>query len=59
MKEIIEARRAEAKEEKVNKEDNEPQLMDEANLAMNDLMDLNANNADDTSNQLSLDERVC
>ena len=31
--------------------------MGEANSAMNDLMDLNANNAD-KSNQLSLDERV-
>ena len=58
---VNEARRAEAKdekEEKDNKEDDEPQLMGEANSAMNDLMDLNANNADDKSNQLSLDERV-
>ena len=61
VKEINEARRAEAKdekEEKDNKEDDEPQLMGEANSAMNDLMDLNANNADDKSNQFSLDERV-
>ena len=61
VKEINEARRAEAqdeKEEKDNKEDDEPQLMGETNSAMNDLMDLNANNDDDNSNQLSLDERV-
>ena len=48
-KEINEARRAEAKdesEEKDNKEDEEPQLMGEANSAMNDLMTSNANNAD-------------
>ena len=54
---VKETRRAEAKdekEEKDNKEDDEPQLMGEANSAMNDLMDLNANNADDKSNQLSL-----
>ena len=52
MKEINEGRRAEAKDEKEdkdNKEDDEPQLMGEANSAMNDLMDLNANNADDKS----------
>ena len=33
--------------------------MGEANSAMNDLMDFNANNADDKSTQLNLDERVC
>ena len=33
--------------------------MGEANSAMNDLMDLNANNADDKSNQLSLDVNLC
>ena len=58
VKEINEARRAEAKDKNDNKEDDESQLMGEANSAMNDLMDFNANNADDKSNQLSLDERV-
>ena len=61
MKEINEARHAEAKDEKEendNKEVDEPQLRGEANSAMSDLMDLNANNADDKSNQLNLDERV-
>ena len=43
---------------KRKKVDDGPQLMGEANSAMNDLTDLNANNADDKSNELSLDERV-
>ena len=58
VKKINEARLAEAKDEKEEKEDDMPQLMGVVNSAMNDLMDFNANNADDKSNQLSLDERV-
>ena len=41
-----------------SKGDDEPQLLGEANSAMNDLMDLNANDTDNKSNQLSLEERV-
>ena len=54
IKKINEARYANGKEEKVNKEDDDPQLMGEAKTAMNDMFDMNVNSGD----KLSLDDRV-
>ena len=42
IKKINEARHANGKEEKVNKDD-DPQLMGEAKTAMNDMFDMNVN----------------
>ena len=53
IKKINEARHANGKEEKVNKDD-DPQLMGEAKTAMNDMFDMNVNSGD----KLSLDDRV-
>ena len=51
IKVINEARQAESPEEKVSKDD-DPQLIGEAKMAMNDVVDLGANS------ELSLDDRV-
>ena len=55
IKEINEARQADSEEKRVNKEDNDPQLMAEAKTAMHDMADMIINNASD---QLGLDGRV-
>ena len=54
IKKINEARLANGKEEKVSKEDDDPQLMGEAKTAMNDMFDMNVNSCD----ELSLEDRV-
>ena len=54
IKNINDARQAEGDEEKINKEEDEPQLMGEAKTAMEDMFDMNAN----VHNDLTLDERV-
>ena len=54
IKQINEARLASGPEERVNKNDDDPQLMGEAKTAMNDVLDMNVNSC----NQLSLEERV-
>ena len=53
VKKINEARHADG-EEKISKEDDEPQLMGEAKTAMNDVIDMNVKSSSD----LSLESRV-
>ena len=43
IKQINEARLASGPEERVNKNDDDPQLMGEAKTAMNDVFDMNVN----------------
>ncbi len=54
IKKINEARQADGQEEKISKEDDAPQLMGEAKIAMNDVLDMNDNLCD----MLSLEDRV-
>ena len=54
IKNINDARQAEGEEEKINKEEDKPQLMGEAKTAMEDMFDMNAN----VQNDLTLAERV-
>ena len=54
IKQINEARLASGPEERINKNDDDPQLMGKAKTAMNDVFDINVNSC----NQLSLEERV-
>ena len=44
---INEARHADGEEEKISKEDDEPQLMGEAKTAMNDVIDMNVKSSSD------------
>ena len=55
IKEINEARQADVEEKRVNKEDNDPQLMGEAKTAMHDMVDMIVKHSSD---QLGLEERV-
>ena len=55
IKEINEARQADGVEQKLSKDDNNPQLPGEAKSAMHDLIDMMTTNSSD---QLGLDERV-
>ena len=52
---INKARQADGEEKRVNKEDNDPQLMGEAKTAMHDMLDMIVNHSSD---QLGLEERV-
>ena len=54
IKKINEARQADGIEEKVNKEDDDPQLMGEAKTAMKEVVEINANNSD----TLTLEDRI-
>ena len=54
IKEINEARHADGEEEKISKEDNDPQLMGEARTAMDDVADMNVKSSTD----LPLESRV-
>ena len=54
IKKINEARQADGLEEKVNKEDDDPQLLGEAKTAMKEVVEINANNSD----TLTLDDRI-
>ena len=54
VRQINDARQAEGQEEKVSKEDDDPQLIGEAKMAMNDVLDINAS----SFSELSLDDRV-
>ena len=54
VRQINEARQAEGQEEKVDKDDDDPQLIGEARTAMNDVVDINAS----SFSELSLDDRV-
>ena len=54
--EINEARKADGEEKRVNKEDDDPQLMGEAKTAMHDMADMLVNNS--TFDQLSLEDRI-
>ena len=54
IKEINEARQASGVEERVTKDDNDPQLMGEARTAVTDMLDMVVNHSSD---QLSLEER--
>ena len=54
IKKINEARHAEGEEEKISKEDNDPQLMGEARTAMDDVVDMNVKSSTD----LPLESRV-
>ena len=49
IKKINEARHVDGKEEKISKDDDEPQLMGEAKNAMKDVLDMNANSSDELS----------
>ena len=53
--EINKARQADGEEKRVNKEDNDPQLMGEAKTAMHDMLDMIVSHSSD---QLGLEERV-
>ena len=55
IKEINEGRQADGEEKQVNKENNDPQLMGEAKIAMYDMADMIDNHSSD---QLGLEERV-
>ena len=55
IKEINEARQADGEEKRVIKEDDDPQLMGEAKIAMHDMADMIDNHSPD---QLGLEERV-
>ena len=46
IKKINEDRQADGKEEQVNKEDYEPQLIGEAKTAMSDVLNMNTNSSD-------------
>ena len=50
----MQARQAEGQEEKVSKDDDDPQLIGEAKTAMNDVLDINAS----SFSELSLGDRV-
>ena len=54
VRQINEARQAEGQEEKVSKDDDDPQLIGEAKMAMNDVVDLDMN----PCSELSLEDRV-
>ena len=54
IKKMNDARQADGEEQKISKEDDEPQLMGEVRAAMKDLFDMNTNPAD----TLSLEQRV-
>ena len=54
VKDINEAREADGVEEKINKEDDNPQLLGQAKSAMQDVCDMNVKN----KNPLALHERV-
>ena len=54
IKKINEARQANGIEEKVNKEDDDPQLLGEAKTAMKEVVEINANNSD----TLTLEDRI-
>ena len=54
VKDINEATEADGVEEKINPEDDNPQLLGQANLAMQDVFDMNKKN----KNPLTLHERV-
>ena len=54
IKKINEARHADGEEEKISKEDNDPQLMGEARTAMDDVADMNVKSSTD----LPLESRV-
>ena len=53
--EINKARQADGEEKRVNKEDNDPQLLGAAKSAMHDMLDMIVNHS---SHQLGLEERV-
>ena len=53
IKKINEARQADGIEEKVNKEDDDPQLLSEAKIAMKEVVEINAN-----SDTLTLEDRI-
>ena len=55
VKKINDAGQAEGKEEKISKEDGDIQLIGEAKMAMQEVLDLNINMVDDA---LSLEDRV-
>ena len=54
VRQINEARQAEGPEEKVSKDDDDPQLIGEGKMAMNDVVDLDMN----PCSELSLEDRV-
>ena len=54
VRQINEARQAECQEEKVSKDDDDPQLIGEAKITMNDVVDLDMN----PCSELSLEDRV-
>ena len=54
VKQINEARQADGEEEKLSKEDDDPQLLGEAKTAMHDVLDMNVI----ACNDLTLEERV-
>ena len=54
IKKINEARQADGIEEKVNKVDDDPQLLGEAKTAMKEVVEINANNSD----TLTLEDRI-
>ena len=54
IRKINEARQADGIEEKVNKEDDDPQLLGEAKTAMKEVVEINANNSD----TLTLEDRI-
>ena len=56
MTEINEARKADSEEKRVNKDDDNPQLMGEAKTAMHDMTDMLVNHS--TSDQLSFEDRI-
>ena len=51
-----EARKADGEEKRINKDDDDPQLMGEAKLAMHDIADMLVNHS--TSDQLSFEDRI-
>ena len=54
IRQINEARQADGQEEKVRKDDDDPQLIGEAKTVMNDVLDINSS----SFSELSLDDRV-
>ena len=56
MTEIKEARKADGEDKRVNKDDNDPQLMGKAKTAMHDMADMLVNHS--TSDQLSFEDRI-
>ena len=54
IKKINEARQTDGIEEKINKEDDDPQLLGEAKTAMKEVVEINANNSD----TLTLEDRI-